>query len=215
MPPELGAFLEHTRRLHPDICAFTSEVFYEDRLTSLPGLERQAIKGKGRISGSGLRFVPVEHRGNTDQSAEEARVVAALTEELIGATYTDDKGKKRKLRPEDMLVVAPYNAQVHLLRQHVPKGVRVGTVDKFQGQQAPISIYSMATSSAEEAPRGMEFLYSLNRLNVATSRAKSVAIVVASPALLWAKCRTPRQMQLVNALARLVELAPGGRESTG
>lgn len=207
MPPELGAFLEHTRRLHPDICAFTSEVFYEDRLTSLPGLERQAIKGKGRISGSGLRFVPVEHRGNTDQSAEEARVVAALTEELIGATYTDDKGKKRKLRPEDMLVVAPYNAQVHLLRQHVPEGVRVGTVDKFQGKEAPVAIYSLAASSTEDAARGADFLLDPHRLNVATSRARAVAVVVASPSLLATHARSPRAMRLANALCRYVELA--------
>ncbi len=87
------------------------------------------------------------------------------------------------------------------------QALRIGTVDKFQGQEAPISIYSMATSSADEAPRGMEFLYSLNRLNVATSRAKCLAVVVASPGLLAVRCRTPRQMHLANALARLFEMA--------
>ena len=105
-----------------------------------------------------------------------------------------------------MLVVTPYNAQVRAIAESLP-GIRVGTVDKFQGQEKPISIYSMATSSAEEAPRGMEFLYSLNRLNVAMSRARCVAVVVASPRLLLARCHSPRQMRLANAVARLVEMA--------
>jgi len=113
-----------------------------------------------------------------------------------------------------VLLITPYNAQVRLLKDALP-GLAIGTVDKFQGQQAPVSVYSMATSSAEEAPRGMEFLYSLNRLNVATSRAKSVAVVVASPELLWAKCRTPRQMRLVNALARLMEFASRDTKRAG
>ena len=103
-------------------------------------------------------------------------------------------------------MITPYNAQVKAIRDALP-GFRVGTVDKFQGQEAPISIYSMTTSSADEAPRGMEFLYSLNRLNVATSRAQCLAVVVASPALIRVRCRTPRQMRLANALARLVEVA--------
>ena len=110
------------------------------------------------------------------------------------------------LDDSDVLVITPYNAQVKAIRDALP-GFHIGTVDKFQGQEAPISIYSMATSSADEAPRGMEFLYSLNRLNVATSRAQCLAVVVASPALIRVRCRTPRQMRLANALARLVEVA--------
>ena len=107
---------------------------------------------------------------------------------------------------DDILIVAPYNAQVSDLGQRLP-AARIGTVDKFQGQEAPVVIYSLATSSPEEAPRGMECLYSLNRLNVATSRAQGVCIVVASPRLLEPECRTPRQMQLANALCRYAELA--------
>ena len=106
----------------------------------------------------------------------------------------------------DILVVAPYNTQVSDLRSRLPNA-RIGTVDKFQGQQAPVVIYSMTTSSPEDAPRGMEFLYSLNRLNVATSRAKAMVIIVASPRLLEPECHTPRQMQLANALCRYAELA--------
>ena len=105
-----------------------------------------------------------------------------------------------------VLIITPYNAQVRTLSELLP-GFRIGTVDKFQGQEAPISIYSMVTSSSDEAPRGMEFLYSLNRLNVATSRAQCLTLVVASPELLRVRCRTPRQMQLANAMARLVEIA--------
>jgi superfamily I DNA and/or RNA helicase len=103
--------------------------------------------------------------------------------------------------------VAPYNAQVSALREQLPPGARVGTVDKFQGQEAPIVFYSMTTSTPEDAPRGMEFLYSLNRLNVAVSRARCVAVLVASPALFQAECKTPRQIELANAFCRYLELA--------
>jgi superfamily I DNA and/or RNA helicase len=117
-----------------------------------------------------------------------------------------DNGQSRRLRWNDVLIVSPYNAQVSDLWKRLP-GARVGTVDKFQGQQAPVVIYSMATSSPEDAPRGMEFLYSLNRLNVATSRAQAIVILVGNPRLLEPECRSPRQMQLANALCRYVEMA--------
>ena len=112
------------------------------------------------------------------------------------------------MTPADILVVAPYNSQVALLGERLaPRGVRVGTVDRFQGQEAPVVIYSLATSSPEDAPRGMEFLYSLNRLNVATSRARCACILVASPRLFTPECQSPRQMQLANAICRYVEVA--------
>ena len=106
-----------------------------------------------------------------------------------------------------MLVVAPYNAHVARLRQHLPDGIRVGTVDKFQGQQAPVVIYSMATSSAEDAPRGMDFLYDLHRLNVAISRAQGLAYLICSPALLQVLCRTVDDTRLANALCHYTEVA--------
>ena len=124
-------------------------------------------------------------------------------------TFTDAEGSTHVLDDSHVLVITPYNAQVKAIRDALPD-FRIGTVDKFQGQEAPISIYSMATSSADEAPRGMEFLYSLNRLNVATSRAQCLAVVVASPNLIRVRCRTPRQMRLANALARLIEVAGEG-----
>lgn len=122
-----------------------------------------------------------------------------------GVTWTDQDGETRQLTTNDILVVAPYNAQVADLTARLP--VRVGTVDKFQGQQAPVVIYSLTTSSPEDAPRGMEVLYSRNRLNVALSRARAIVVVVGSPELFEPECRTPRQMHLANALCRFRELA--------
>jgi uncharacterized protein len=208
MPPEMGLFQERTRRLHPDLCRFTSEAFYEGRLESEEWLARQGLAGTGQLTGTGVRFVPVVHEGNRNESPEEAAVVGRLIRELVesGATWTDSEGRRHPLKWTDVLVVAPYNAQVAAIARALPSA-RAGTVDKFQGQEAPVSIYSMATSSPEDAPRGMEFLYSLNRLNVATSRARCLAAVVASPALIRVRARTPRQMRLANALCRFLELA--------
>src|SRR5207302_3446587 len=125
---------------------------------------------------------------------------------LLGLPWTDREGKTRPIAVDDILVVAPYNAQVRRLTETLPDKARVGTVDKFQGQEAPIVIYSMATSSVDDAPRGMDFLFSLNRLNVAISRALGLVILVSSPELLKTRCRTAGQMRLASALCRLVEL---------
>jgi uncharacterized protein len=215
MPPDLGLFIERTWRLHPAICGFTSEVFYASELEPVEGLERQAVRAAPPLAGAGIRWIPIEHAGNDVESAEEAAAISALLGELLdpatGAAWTDPRGVTAPLRDADVVVVAPYNAHVDriaaTLRAAGLGAVRVGTVDKFQGQEAPISIYAMGSSSPEDAPRGMEFLYSLNRLNVATSRARCVAAVVASPALVRVACRTPGQMRLANALCRLVEVA--------
>jgi superfamily I DNA and/or RNA helicase len=216
MPPDRGLFLEHTRRLHPDLCRFTSEVFYEGRLESKAGLEAQALASGGALTGTGIRFVPAVHEGNANESPEEAELVAGLVRGLVarGSTWTDEEGMVRPVSWPEVLVVTPYNAQVAELARLLPDA-RVGTVDKFQGQEAPVSIYSMATSSPDEAPRGMEFLYSLNRLNVATSRARCLAALVASPGLVRVRARTPRQMQLANALCRFIELASEEGEGGG
>ena len=207
--PSRGVFLDQTWRMHPDICGFTTEQFYEKRLRSRSHLDRQIVIGPGPLSGHGLRFIPVNHAGNTNASDDEAEHVAALVRELLdaGAAWIDQNGVQKPLRLAEVLIVAPYNAHVAMLRTRLPDGARVGTVDKFQGQEAPIVIYSMATSSADEAPRGMEFLYSLHRLNVATSRARCVAAIVASPALFAPECRTPEQMRLANPFCRFLELA--------
>ena len=203
-----GLFLEQTWRLHPDICAFTSEMFYEDRLHSRPSLENQHIVSGGPVQGSGLRYLPVAHDGNQSASLEEADTVLTLVRTLTedGAAWIDRDGDERPLGLEDILIIAPYNAQVFALQERLP-GARIGTVDKFQGQEAPLVIYSMATSAPTDAPHGMEFLYSLNRLNVATSRARCASVLLANPALFEPECRTPQQIRLVNAFCRYREVA--------
>jgi predicted RecB family nuclease len=210
IPPERGIFLPETWRLPPSICAFTSEVFYEGKLHSKSGLEQRELRNTELIDGAGLWVLPVAHEGNQNCSPEEVDAIEYLIDRLLGARgeWIERKGVVEPITSAHILIVAPYNSQVALLADRFgPRGVRVGTVDKFQGQQAPIVIYSMATSAPEDAPRGMEFLYSLNRLNVATSRAQCACILVASPRLFAPDCKTPRQMQLANALCRYVEMA--------
>lgn len=204
-----GLFLDETWRLHPDVCAFTSELYYEGRLTSRLELATQQVLGPSPFDGAGLRFVPVTHSGNSSEAPEEVETIAAVVHTLFDSDprWVDADGDEHPVRIDDVLVVAPYNAQVDALRAALPTGMRVGTVDKFQGQEAPIVIYSTASSSAEEAPRGMEFLFSPDRLNVATSRARCVVLLVGSPALLIPDCTSVRQMQLANGLCRFEEMA--------
>ena len=208
MPDHLGLFLNGTWRLPPHISTYTSEVFYSGRLHAHPGRDSLGVAGAPPFDGAGIRFFAVPHDGRSSESPEEATAIAVAVHRLLalGPTWTDALGTRRPLTENDILILTPYNAQIAVLTDALP-GFRIGTVDKFQGQEAPISIYSMATSSVAEAPHGMEFLYSLNRLNVATSRAQCIAAVVASPRILRVHCRTPRQMRLANALARLVEIA--------
>jgi predicted RecB family nuclease len=189
VPPDRGLFLERTYRLHPDVCGYISEEFYESRLEPAPvAAERTTLLG------TGLRYLAVEHEGHRQESPEEVAVVRAEVERL------------RAHGIEDVIVVAAFNAQVNALQEALP-GVRVGTVDKFQGQEADVVIYSMASSSGDDVPRGLEFLLSRNRLNVAISRARCLAYLVASPKLLEVNCRSIPQMRLANALCRFVELA--------
>jgi predicted RecB family nuclease len=206
--PAGGVFLEQTWRLHPDVCAFVSELMYDGRLRSAPGRERQRIDAEGELTGTGLRWLPVEHEGHSQSSEEEADRIAKAIEPLLnGATYTDDEGNQKPLQPSDILVVTPYNAQVKCLQDRLPSDIRIGTVDKFQGQEAQVVFFSMATSSSEEIPRNVEFLFSRNRLNVAISRAKCLAVLVCNPRLLDIHATSIEQMRLVNALCRLAELA--------
>jgi predicted RecB family nuclease len=208
MPEERGLFLGETWRLHPLICGYTSELFYEGKLQPHPGLAGQAIAGPTTYAGAGLFYVPVAHDGNQNSSTEEAERVAEVVKSLLvpGVTWVNRHGEAKSLTLTDLLIVAPYNAQVSEIAERIP-GARVGTVDKFQGQEAPVVIYSMATSSPEEAPHGMEFLFSRHRLNVATSRARCVCVLVGNPELFEPECRTPEQMRMANAFCRYLELA--------
>jgi uncharacterized protein len=187
--------------MRPEVNAFVSATFYEGRLE--PAAE---ARGRSLADGNGIRFLAVEHTGQRVSSTEEAEAVRDEIARLLGTPYVDKHGP-RELAEEDVIVVAPYNAQVRCLRAYLPDGVRVGTVDKFQGQQAAVVFYSMASSSAHDVPRGLDFLFSRNRLNVAISRAKCLAYLVASPQLLDAEAKTIEQMRLANAVCACVEAA--------
>ncbi len=205
IPEDRGLFLERSFRMHPDVCRYISDAFYDSRLEAAEECARQST-----TLGTGLRFLPVEHEGNRRSSGEEAARVREEFERLLGQEWTNAKGVTEPLGLDDILVVAPYNEQVKCLAEALPRGARVGTVDKFQGQQAPVVFFSMATSSGEDVPRNLEFLLSRNRLNVAVSRARCLAYVVASSQLLEVGCRSIEQMRMANALCLFVEGADPG-----
>lgn len=202
VPPDRGIFLPTSRRMHPEVCRFISDQVYEGRLTSHPDTARQAVRST-HFPKAGAFWIPVIHEGNAQVCYEEVAAITVAIEALLRGTWCDKDGTSRPLQPSDIIVVAPYNAQVNALRDALPQAVRVGTVDKFQGQEAPVCLVSMTASSAEETSRGMEFLLSLNRINVAISRAKGLALVFGAPRLREAKCDTVEQMRLVNTLCAM------------
>jgi predicted RecB family nuclease len=199
VPPERGIFLDVSWRMHPEICSFISREFYESRLGAHPCCSERSTS-----AGVGLRMLPVDHVGNGSRSREEALAIRARVDELLGERLTDEHGT-RAIVADDIMVVTPYNAQARTLRREL-RGVRVGTVDKFQGQEAPIVFFSMASSSGEDAPRDAGFLFSRNRLNVAISRAQSLAYLVCSPRLLDTRATNVEDMRLVNTLCRLADV---------
>jgi hypothetical protein len=205
VPADRGIFLPVSRRMHPDVCRFISEIVYEGRLTSDDGAARQKILDDSTRDFSGARLVEVSHVGNSQSSPEEVTVIGHEIELLLGKTFRDREGNVRRLELGDILIVAPYNLQVNALKAALPPGARIGTVDKFQGQEAPVCLVSMSSSSADEIPRGVDFLFSLNRINVAISRAQVLALVFASPRLREVPCSDVEQMRLVNSLCALGE----------
>jgi uncharacterized protein len=211
IPADRGIFLPTSRRMHPEVCGFISEQVYEGRLTSHPDTAHQRVTGT-TLPEAGAFWVPVAHEGNAQIAQEEVAAIGKAVTELLGGSWTEKDGSTRPMRETDIIVVAPYNAQVNALRDALPLGVRVGTVDKFQGQEAPVCLVSMTASSAEETSRGMEFLFSLNRINVAVSRAKGLALVFGAPRLREAKCETVEQMRLVNTLCALPKGAMHGHQ---
>lgn len=204
---EQGVFLAETWRMHSSINLFISELFYENRLRSKKHLDQQQIIGS-KYAGAGLYLVEIEHSGNTNSSSEEVDKVEEIVEHLTCAdvVFINEKGEKRTLTACNIKIITPYNAQVQAIKQRLPN-LEVGTVDKFQGQEAPVIIYSVATSSLEEAPRGMDFLFSPHRFNVAVSRARTRFIMVANPAIFEAECKSPHQIRFANAFCRFKELS--------
>jgi uncharacterized protein len=196
--------------LHPSICEFISNAFYDGRLEAdAENSQRHLIFDTlvKDITPEGIHFLPVNHTGCSQKSVEEGAVIKEYYQALLQQKFHDKDGKVRRLQMDDILVVSPYNVQVNHLRAILPQGAHVGTVDKFQGQEAPVVLISMVTSSAEDLPRNIEFLYSKNRLNVALSRAQCLAVVVANPNLLEIPCKTIEQMKLVNTFCWLDDFA--------
>ena len=206
IPPDRGIFLPVSRRMHPDVCRFISDQVYGGRLLSHPDTAKQKV-GNTPFPEGGAFWVPVEHSARAQICPEEVEAIAEAAALLLSGLWTDKDGTTRPMRESDIIVVAPYNAQVNALRDALPAGIKVGTVDKFQGQEAAVCLVSMTASSAEETSRGMEFLLSLNRINVAVSRAKALALVFGAERLLDARCETVGQMRLANTLCALAEAA--------
>jgi uncharacterized protein len=204
---EKGVFLGITHRMHPTLCEFVSDMFYESRLNPDLSNSKQKISGNTSFRGAGLFYQPVNHEGNMNYSFEEVDIVEKIFKELTKGDvfFTDKKGRKFPLQKEDVMIISPYNAQVYEIQSRLDLQQGVGTVDKFQGRQAPVVIYSMATSTAEDAPRGMDFLYSPNRFNVAVSRAQAVFIMVAAPAVFEPECKSPEQIKMANPFCYFLE----------
>lgn len=217
VPADQGVFLPVSRRMHPHLCAFISDAVYDGRLqaevsTAGQRIDVDATADPAALTARGLRFVEVAHSGRTQRSPEEAERLAITYRALIGASWTDRHGERHEIGTKDILVVSPYNMQVELLRRTLPDGARIGTVDKFQGQEAPVVLISMATSSGDDLPRNIEFLYSRNRLNVAISRARCLAVIFANPRLLEIPCSTISQMELVDGLCWAKQFADDQRD---
>ena len=207
IPTDEGIFLDVTFRLHPEICKFISTAMYDGRLEHAGNCRNRAITLASGSRETGIRWCPVEHDGNKISSPEEVATIEQIVRQFDGASITNKNGQTRPFNSaNDIMLVTPYNSQANDLRRAMPD-LRVGTVDKFQGLEAPIVIFSLVASTSEDVPRGLEFLYSTNRLNVAVSRAKTLCIVVGSPRLLAARCNSVKQLQLFNVLCKYAEMA--------
>ncbi|OBH29822.1 nuclease [Mycobacterium sp. E342] len=206
LPDERGYFLDRSYRMHPAVCAAVSALSYEGRLHSHECTAARRLAGYP----PGVQTLSVAHHGNSTESPQEADAIAAEIDRMLGASWTDEHGA-RALTAADVLVLAPYNAQVALLRRRLAAaglgGIRVGTVDKFQGGQAPVVFMSMTASSADLVPRGISFLLNRNRLNVAISRAQYAAVIVRSGSLTEYLPTTPAGLTDLGAFLALTEPA--------
>jgi hypothetical protein len=204
-----GVFLETTYRMHSAVNKFISDAIYEGKLNSHPDNDKQIIEVPQDYKGllnkeAGVILIPVEHEGNTQASDEEVEAIQLAVNDLFGRVFTDKSGEKRTISWEDMLFVAPYNFQVNKIREALGPDAKVGSVDKFQGQEAPIVFFSMCASDASDSPRGMDFLFDKNRINVAISRAQSLAIIIANPGLTNTAANTIEQQSKLNVFCQLL-----------
>lgn len=207
--PDKGIFLGVSYRMHPAICKFISDTVYDSRLTSANETKYQTLvlnaNAHKYLKPNGIVFVPIDHKECTQSSDEEADLINTIYQSVLSQQFTNKNNHTSQITHEDILVVTPYNLQVQKLKSILPKEAKVGTVDKFQGQEAPVVLYSMVTSSGDDLPRDIEFLFSKNRLNVAISRAKALIVFIASPNLMSIKCKKPEDMALVNTLCSLTQ----------
>jgi predicted RecB family nuclease len=208
IPAELGLFLGESRRMHPNVCRFISESIYESRLDSIPECANQKIEipasGSALVTiESGIVFSGIEHDGDIQQSDEEVVRVRSIYNELLGRAYTNKDGKTKPLELSDLLFIAPYNAQVRALKAALPKGARVGSVDKFQGQEAAVCVLSLCSSFGEYGSRGLRFILDRSRINVAISRAKCLAVVVGDPRIACTSAGSINEMMLLNLYCKL------------
>jgi predicted RecB family nuclease len=209
VPADYGLFLGESRRMHPEVCQFISDSIYEGRLTSLIDCARQRIVprlGKGAFieKGSGIIFSSIQHDGNVQQSPEEIERIKAIYEEMLGCEYTASDGTQRLLGLKDFLFIAPYNAQVRALQAALPHGARMGSVDKFQGQEAPVCMLSMCCSYGEYGSRGLRFILDRARINVAISRAQCMAVIVGDPRIASTSATSINEMMLLNLYSKLL-----------
>ena len=203
-----GVLLTESWRMHPEVCSYVSERSYDDRLHSKAECAERRIESSGAVSGAGLRRVELAHEGRSQYSPEEAEAIGRACAELLDdGVVVDVDGDERPIEPGDIMVVAPYNLAVREIERKVPAGVRVGTVDRFQGQQAAVSFYALTCSAGEDVPRGLDFLFNQNRMNVAVSRAQCVAVLVYGRRLLDATCPRLATMELLDGICRFVEMA--------
>ncbi len=208
--PDRGILLTDSFRMHPHVCGFISTLLYEGKLRSAPGRELQRVDSDG-LSGTGLRYIPVVHDGNAQSSPEEARRIADEIALVLRGTITDAAGRTRPARPDDVIVVAPYNAHVRCIRRELERrgfgDVAVGTVDKFQGREAFVVFFATAASTPEDASRGLSFVFDRQRFNVAISRARALAVLLGSPELRARRCTSVEDVRVANGVCGFLELA--------
>jgi uncharacterized protein len=202
--PDRGIFLRTTWRLHDTLCRFISDAVYDGALQPAPDTHQQVLLLNGgahpALRQHGIQFIPVVHSGCSQKSEAEGDLIREVYTSLMQQHFQNRRGEMGQMGCDNVLIVTPYNVQVNYLRSILPEGARVDTVDMFQGQEAEVVLVSLVTSSGDDLPRHIEFLYSKNRLNVAISRARTLAVIIASPQLLEIACQTIDQMRLVNTL---------------
>ena len=206
IPLSRGIFLGVTRRLNEKICDYISSSFYESRLKSHPVTKDRSVSLELKeIKDEGIFYLPVDHQDCTQKSDEEAKIIKDYYSKILGKNYTEDN-KKKKMSIENIMMIAPFNMQVNNLKKILnSKDARIGTIDKFQGQESKVVFISMTSSDPENLPRHKEFFFSRNRLNVAISRAQCVAVILFNPNLLLSDCKKINEVRLINNFCKLLK----------